>query len=130
MDGRVRENLSRTQAIPQQSTLLEPIQGGRKPVFILSSVSYSCECCLDSRRGQKIAPSLLCQPGLLRDKSQIPTHREDCIRFDCSFTQAAPLLPGEPYLFDEGPTYKKVDEQARGYREDDPVGYRAQPIRH
>ena len=57
-------------------------------------------------------------------------HREDCIRFDCSFTQVVPLLPDEPYLGDDRPTYKEVDEQAQGYRKDDLVGYQTQPIRH
>ena len=99
------------------------IQGRRKLEFTLVSVSYSYECCLDSRRRQKIAPNLLCQPGLPRGRSQIPTQREDFIRFDCNFTQAAPQLPSEPYLGDDWSTYKEVNEQARGCKKDDPMGY-------
>ena len=55
-------------------------------------------------------------------------HREDCIHFDCSFTQVAPLLPSEPYLGEDKPTYKKVDEQARGCKKHDLASYRAHPI--
>ena len=50
-------------------------------------------------------------------------HREDYIRFYCSFTQVAPLFLGESYLGDDRPTYKEGDEQARGCRKDDLVGY-------
>ena len=53
-------------------------------------------------------------------------YREDCTHFDCSFTQVAPLFPDEPYLGDDKLTYKEVNEQARGCRKDDPVGYQAQ----
>ena len=130
LDGRVWKSLPKTQVIPEQSTPPESIQRERKPVFILGSVSYSCEWFLDSRRGQKTTPNLLCQPGLLRGRSQIPTHREYWICFDCSFTQVAPLLPSESYLGDDGATYKEVDEQAQGCKKDNPVGYWAQPIRH
>ena len=123
LDGRVSESFPGTQALLEQSTPLEPIQGGRKPVLILSSVNNNCERSSDSRRGQKIAFSLLCQAGLPKGKNQIPTHREDSICFDCSFTQAAPLLPSELYLGDDGLTHKEVEEQARGYRKNDPMGY-------
>ena len=108
----MRESLPGTQAILKQSTPLKSVQGGRKPVFILGSVSHSYECCLDLGRGQKTTPNLLCQPGLPRGRSQIPKHREDCIRFDCSFMQVAPLFLGKSYLGDDGPTYKEGDEQA------------------
>ena len=38
--------------------------------------------------------------------------------------QAMPLLLGKPYLGDDEPTNKEVNEQARGCRKDDLVGYR------
>ena len=37
--------------------------------------------------------------------------------------KVVPLLPGKPYASNDEPTYKKVDEQAWGCREDDLVGY-------
>ena len=52
-------------------------------------------------------------------------NREDCIRFDCNFTQVAPLPPSKPYLGYDGPTHKEVNEQAQGYMKDDPMGYQA-----
>ena len=55
---------------------------------------------------------------------------EYCIRFNCRFMQSAPLFLGESYLGDDGLAYKECNEQARGYGKDNPVGYRAQPIRH
>ena len=38
------------------------------------------------------------------------------------------FLTSEFYLGNDGPTYKEGNEQARGYRKDDPIGYKAQPI--
>ena len=116
-----RESFPRAQVLPEPSTPLEPIQGRRRLVFILSSVSYNCERNFDSRREHKIALGLLRQLGLPKGRSQIPTDREYCICFDCSLTQAAPLLLGEPYLGDDELTNKEVNEQARGCRKDDPV---------
>ena len=43
LDGRVLESLLGTQVLLKQSTPPEPIQGRRKPVFILSSISHNCE---------------------------------------------------------------------------------------
>ena len=38
--------------------------------------------------------------------------------------KAAPILPGESYPNDDGPTYKEVNEQVRGCKKDDSVGNR------
>ena len=37
--------------------------------------------------------------------------------------QATPLLPGKPFLGDDEPTNKEVNEQARGCRKVDLMGY-------
>ena len=36
--------------------------------------------------------------------------------------KAAPLLPGESYLRDEGSTHKEVNEQPRGYKKNGLMG--------
>ena len=125
MDGQLLESFPRSESIPHNCPTVKSIRIGRRVISILSCHPACCKLSVGQGRRKSAETGVLHQSSAERSGRTIPTDREVGFCTDHSIKKFEALLPSSCHQRHDKPPAEESNEQVRGRRTVDSMGYLA-----